>query len=124
MQSVSFRIWTRVAVSIFFDDNHYTTVAPPQKIYVEYIDCILEEVQDSPNECPTYDAKQSDREAPNECPVMTLNNLIERFPKNILDMRLNECPGYDTNQPDREAPNDCPVYDTNQSDREALENVE
>ena len=25
MQSVTTRIWTRVAVSIFFDDNHYTT---------------------------------------------------------------------------------------------------
>ena len=25
MQSVSSRIWTRVAESIFYDDNHYTT---------------------------------------------------------------------------------------------------
>ena len=25
MQSVSSRIWTRVAVSIYYDDNHYTT---------------------------------------------------------------------------------------------------
>ena len=25
MQSVSFRIWTRVAVSISYDDNDYTT---------------------------------------------------------------------------------------------------
>ena len=25
MQSVSSRIWTRVAVSIPYDDNHYTT---------------------------------------------------------------------------------------------------
>ena len=25
MQSVSSRIWTRVAVSIFYDDNDYTT---------------------------------------------------------------------------------------------------
>ena len=25
MQSVSSRIWTRVAMSIFYDDNHYTT---------------------------------------------------------------------------------------------------
>ena len=25
MQSVSLRIWTRVAVSISYDDNHYTT---------------------------------------------------------------------------------------------------
>ena len=27
MQSVSSRIWTRVAVSISYDDNHYTTGA-------------------------------------------------------------------------------------------------
>ena len=26
MQQVSERIWTRVAVSISYDDNHYTTV--------------------------------------------------------------------------------------------------
>ena len=25
MQSVSFMVWTRVAVSISYDDNHYTT---------------------------------------------------------------------------------------------------
>ena len=25
MQSVSFRIWTRVTVSISYDDNHYNT---------------------------------------------------------------------------------------------------
>ena len=25
MQSVSSRIWTRIIVSIFYDDNHYTT---------------------------------------------------------------------------------------------------
>ena len=25
MQSASFRIWTRIAVSISYDDNHYTT---------------------------------------------------------------------------------------------------
>ena len=25
MQSVSFKIWTRVAVSISYDENHYTT---------------------------------------------------------------------------------------------------
>ena len=28
MQSVSSRIWTRVAVSISYDDNHYTTDTP------------------------------------------------------------------------------------------------
>ena len=35
MQSVSSRIWTRVAVSISYDDNHYTTGTPlmlPRKI--------------------------------------------------------------------------------------------
>ena len=26
MQSASSRIWTRIAVSISYDDNHYTTV--------------------------------------------------------------------------------------------------
>ena len=26
MQSVTSRIWTRVAVSISYDDNHYTTI--------------------------------------------------------------------------------------------------
>ena len=29
---------------------------------VEYIDCISAEGHDSPNECPGYDIKQSDRE--------------------------------------------------------------
>ena len=27
MQSVSSRIWTRVAVSISYDDNHYTAIS-------------------------------------------------------------------------------------------------
>ena len=43
MQSVSSRIWTRVAVSISYDDNHYTT---------------------GTNECPGYDNKKSDGETP------------------------------------------------------------
>ena len=30
MQSVSSRIWTRVAVSISYDDNHYTTGTSPK----------------------------------------------------------------------------------------------
>ena len=30
MQSASSKIWTRVAVSISYDDNHYTTVAIKQ----------------------------------------------------------------------------------------------
>ena len=33
MQSVSSRIWTHVAVSISYDDNHYTTNA-----YLSYIE--------------------------------------------------------------------------------------
>ena len=36
MQSASSRIWTRVAVSIAYDDNHYTTTAPLST----YICCI------------------------------------------------------------------------------------
>ena len=35
MQSVSSRIWTRVAVSISYDDNHYT--ARTSKMYDRYI---------------------------------------------------------------------------------------
>ena len=34
MQSVSSRIWIRVAVSISYDDNHYTTgISLPKLIY-------------------------------------------------------------------------------------------
>ena len=32
MQSLSSRIWTRVAVSISYDDNHYTTDTSSEKI--------------------------------------------------------------------------------------------
>ena len=32
MQSVSSRIWTRVAVSISYDDNHYTTGTSVKKL--------------------------------------------------------------------------------------------
>ena len=42
MQSVLSRIWTRVAVSISYDDSHYTTG----------------------NECPGYDTKLFDGEDP------------------------------------------------------------
>ena len=35
MQSVSSRIWIHVAVSISYDDNHYTTSIP---IYITIID--------------------------------------------------------------------------------------
>ena len=34
MQSVSSRIWTRVAVSIFSDDNHYTTGTSTICLYI------------------------------------------------------------------------------------------
>ena len=35
MQSVSFRIWTRVAVS--YDDNHYTTGTSTILLYPKYL---------------------------------------------------------------------------------------
>ena len=35
MQSVSSRIWTRVAVSISYDDNHYTTGTPQKVVMIE-----------------------------------------------------------------------------------------
>ena len=34
MQSVSSRIWTRVAVSISYDDNHYTTGTSKSKYFI------------------------------------------------------------------------------------------
>ena len=52
MQSFSSRIWTRVAVSISYDDNHYTTGASQTKHFnnsaqssgaVEYTNCISAE---------------------------------------------------------------------------------
>ena len=33
MQSVSSKIWTRVAVSISYDDNHYTTGTSLGRVY-------------------------------------------------------------------------------------------
>ena len=36
MQSVSSRIWTRVAVSISYDDNHYTTGTPKETNNFKY----------------------------------------------------------------------------------------
>ena len=41
MQSVSSRIWTCVAVSISYDDNHYT-MAPPVSIYFRLNVLIIE----------------------------------------------------------------------------------
>ena len=38
MQSVSSRIWTRVAVSISFDDNHYTTGTSFLEIYIDHFE--------------------------------------------------------------------------------------
>ena len=37
MQSVSSRIWTRVTVSISYDDNHYTTGTSKIPKYPEYL---------------------------------------------------------------------------------------
>ena len=37
MQSVSSRIWTRVAVSISYDDNHYTTGTSKSCLLYVYI---------------------------------------------------------------------------------------
>ena len=37
MQSVSSRIWTRVAVSIFYDDNYYTTGASKTYLVYKYV---------------------------------------------------------------------------------------
>ena len=42
MQSVSSRIWTRVAVSISYDDNNYTTGTTAKSclyIYIKYMIC-------------------------------------------------------------------------------------
>ena len=42
MQSVSSRIWTRVAVSISYDDNHYTTgTATMWQKYLPHFNCHL-----------------------------------------------------------------------------------
>ena len=37
MQLVSSRIWTRVAVSISYDDNHYTTASSDKAKYYIFI---------------------------------------------------------------------------------------
>ena len=58
MQSVSSRIWTRVAVSISNDDNHYTT-GKKQVWYSTW-----DRGVSLPNECPGYNTKQSDGQAP------------------------------------------------------------
>ena len=92
MLSVTSRIWTRVTVSISYDDNHYTK--DTSKIYidcfsnmlgvsenrynfvinscfvqsagpVEYTDCTSAEGHDSPHQRVSwYDTKQSDGEVP------------------------------------------------------------
>ena len=43
MQSVSFRIWTRVAVSISYDDNQYTTGTSKMLEYIEHTDTLTEQ---------------------------------------------------------------------------------
>ena len=70
MQPASSRIWTRIAVFIFYDDNHYivfngisTLLGFAQSAEaVEYTD--PRRVGPSPDECPAYDTKQSDGEFP------------------------------------------------------------
>ena len=44
MQSVSARIWTRVAVSISYDDNHYTTGTSKMKYryWIQSFDVLLD----------------------------------------------------------------------------------
>ena len=39
MQSVSSRIWTRVAVSISYDDNHYTIISIRWQ-YLKTLNCV------------------------------------------------------------------------------------
>ena len=45
MQSVSSRIWTRVAVSISYDNNHYTTGTSIQWIQLMHSFLLTEELQ-------------------------------------------------------------------------------
>ena len=42
MQSVSSRIWTRIAVSISYDDNHYTMAPPIITIHITAGQTIIE----------------------------------------------------------------------------------
>ena len=49
MQSVASRIWTRVAVSISYDDNHYTTRKEGGKGHVSiknYVDALIHGVEE------------------------------------------------------------------------------
>ena len=73
MQSVSSRIWTRVAVSISYDDNHYTTILIYTQLFAsqsaraeEYTECISTERQDPPP-------------LPTSVLDMTLNNLMVKL---------------------------------------------
>ena len=45
MQSVSSRIWTRVSVSIFYDDNHYTMGTSRAIAYVQLILSVCNNLQ-------------------------------------------------------------------------------
>ena len=42
MQTVSSRIWTRVAVSISYDDKHYTTITTTTNIVIIIIIIIIQ----------------------------------------------------------------------------------
>ena len=50
MQSVSSRIWTRVAVSISYDDNHYTTDTIYIYIYI-YIYTLVQKDKATTKKC-------------------------------------------------------------------------
>ena len=52
---------------VFYGISTLVCYLMPNPVYIygpaEYTDCISEEGQDSPNECPGYDTKQSDGKA-------------------------------------------------------------
>ena len=58
MQSVLSRIWTRVAVSISYDDNHYTTGTSIPSIY---------DLLEQPLQNETEDEIMHDQVGQNEC---------------------------------------------------------
>ena len=44
MQSASSRIWTRVAMSISYDDNHYTTGTSTNHLLTDVNKCIIRNI--------------------------------------------------------------------------------
>ena len=114
MQSVSSRIWTPVAVSISYDDNHYTTGTSME------IFSINENVPYFRQRCLSLLKKISFGTLPSQ-PIFQ-NDLIVRLPSllwspvgwgcRVQQLHLcrgvrhptNECPGYGTKQSDSEVP--------------------